>query len=526
MYYDRRRGMWLLAKKFLGTPQQHIDAVNRIRNKVSFGVGGASYILGEAGDWNWKKPWEAFRSKKHGMQERNLENFNKWSLENNGVTPVKTNTSANPNYFPNKKQKTMPRTRSRSARAPSTPNRSRSRSTARGRNSSRNPSSTRSMSISRSRARSAHLTTARTTVPRVRVRPAPHRSDMSGGFVTGLTRRTSKRVKKAVGGIVSTEEYGREYKTSRQVGWVGHTSASTFMMWKNMWRLLIKELFYKTGHPIKDMNEQLDYVTAADSVQVAYQTGDGTVLTAAHTIAIGNTAEIVATAFYNNAGLRAETITLKWINFATTVNPAASTSDRSSVRIDLEFCTVDMYCKSSMKMQNRTVTDATDNLESLDSVPLYGKAYGGKGNGPNQPSRVNSAITTQLVGDYITGIIESSSGDPGLDEPIHRVYFDGAKLEGKLRIEPSQIKTSVLTYSRKMSLNLMRKLLSDSITNPRSRTPLATFRFFGLERMIQVNTPAADNIIIAYETNNYVSMTMKMKKPKFTVPMFSHTNIP
>lgn len=69
--------------------------------------------------------------------------------------------------------------------------------------------------------------------------------------------------------------------------------------------------------------------------------------------------------------------------------------------IDLRRCKFDIYVKSSLKIQNRTVnTDANNEADDVDNVPLYGKQFEGSGNyvllGDNivAPSRT---IQTNLI---------------------------------------------------------------------------------------------------------------------------------
>lgn len=347
----------------------------------------------------------------------------------------------------------------------------------------------------------------------------------SAGFIKSRRYRPSKRVKKAVNGIVITEEFGKEGTFSGQCAWLGHNSCPTVVMWENMWRLLVKKVFTKNGMVIKQYTESISNITAGDVVTVHYQITDAVATQLIHTVVAGDTLDSIAATYYNSGLLRAADVTMKTISYIPTVNAAGSNQDRAPSRVDLESAFIDMYHKSSMKVQNRTVNDAGDNLESLDVVPLYGKTYGGKGNGPLQNSAYSSGIVKQLIADRDSGYIEGTASDIGQAEPINSIYFPGAKQQGKLKIEPAHIKTSVLTYNRHIGVNYLRKLLGDALSQSKIRSPLGNFRFFALERIIQTSlTPTS--ITLGIEINHYMSMSLKVKHRDVTVPIFVYNVLP
>jgi len=340
----------------------------------------------------------------------------------------------------------------------------------------------------------------------------------------GRAKKANKKLYRS--GIASTEEVGKEYGVTAQSMWVGHNAGSFLQVWKNFWRCIVKEVMYRQGFCPKDMDEKVDNISVGDLFTCVYQTNDGVLATPIQypLTATTDTPEIIAQYFYSTAAaLALPNVTLMYFSFVPSVNTVGQATDRAPVRIDLSQAYVNLYLKSSMKIQNRTIEDSTDNLESLDQCPIYGKSYSGVGNGVEQPTRLFTATSLQLIADQNLGIIEGSASDLGLQEPISKVYFNHVKNEGKIKLEPSQIKTSVLVYQRTFSVNRLRKIIADGINGSKLRSSFGKFRFFAFERMIQIGNPAAGNITVGYETNNHCAVSLKLKSSKYTAPMFKYT---
>lgn len=355
---------------------------------------------------------------------------------------------------------------------------------------------------------------------KVRVRNVGALNSKSAGRLRTKKFRMSKKMKIASKGISHTHEVGREETTGTQSIWVGHNSAPVGVVLADFWRLLLKKLAYKSGFNIRNFSSVPEFITLNDVIDVYYQAADGALSSVAHVFAVGNTWEQIANTFIFNASLIAPGTQLKFMRFNPTVNAVGTSQDRSPVRLDLEFATISFYAKSTMKIQNRTQNSSIDS-EAVDNVPLYGKIYGGTGNGIAQMTNITSGTTAMLVADAANGYILGNSADLGCEEPPHQWFFPGCKKAGKIHLDPGEVKTSTLIYKKRCSVNQFKKLLQDDNTANKVRTSFGKYAVFGIEKMIQSVAPSLSNIKIGVEINHFMAMNLSVKHRDVTAQLFS-----
>lgn len=187
---------------------------------------------------------------------------------------------------------------------------------------------------------------------------------------------------------------------------------------------------------------------------------------------------------------------------------------------DLSRASIDIYSKSSLKIQNRTINTA-GNIESddVDNVPLYGKSYEGSGNFVMYPNKlvVSAASTTNIN-------VAQQFFRPGIAleapmmEPPGLAAVTRASRVGKVHLDPGQIKTSVLVYRKKFNLNYLLNQISRHGVEASDGTQknfinIGTFRFFHVEKMIQaVATTDVNGIIVAYEIDQKLGLVIRAPK--------------
>lgn len=349
----------------------------------------------------------------------------------------------------------------------------------------------------------------------------------SGGFLSSSKFKKTKRLKTAMKGVEATIEYGKDVSSSNQVIWIGHASYCEEDLRFSLWRLVVKKLFAKLGQSVRDISDNLSVynMTAGDIFQVNYQTTDGAVASVTYTVVAGSLFDDVVNTFFSNAGLQGESVVLKSIVYVPSVNTVGTGQDPSPWRLDLEFAYVTVYCKSSMKIQNRTVNAVGGNEDSVDNVPLYGRSYGGIGNGALYAYKANAGMTKQLIASKSNGYIEGTAAD-NLKEPWHQMYFQYVTEKGKVHLDPGFIKTSVLSTYRRMSLNQLNRRLSQIAAATKVRDPFGKFRFFGLERMIDTVAEGAASIAVGVEINNYHCLNMYTKFPNIMLPSYARRVLP
>lgn len=345
-------------------------------------------------------------------------------------------------------------------------------------------------------------------------------SKSSGKFRKGRKFRPRKRHRMAAKGVSIVYEVSKLESVATQTMWIGHTSGPVAAIYDQMWLLILKRLMAKTGNSIVDFATTASLLTPGDIIQLEYQTTDGTLNTVTHSYATGQTWYQIFQTFANSSLLRASNVILKNIYYIPTVNAVGTAQDPGTARLNLEFSYIDLYCKSSMKLQNRTVGSSTD-AENVDNVPLYGKLYSGNGTGINQYSRQGVAVAKHLVGDPLTGYILGDANDLGQQEPLPGLQLPRVSRVGKALLDPGQIKTNVLVYKKSFSVNGLRRILTEAIVAGRTRTPFGKYSIFALERMIQIGAPAANNIQIAMEINHFYTLNMRTKYRDQTSQQFS-----
>lgn len=168
--------------------------------------------------------------------------------------------------------------------------------------------------------------------------------------------------------------------------------------------------------------------------------------------------------------------------------PASTTSSfHEPVIINLQRVSIDMILESRMKVQNRTVTVATDNeQDDVNNVPLIGKIYHCKGN--NLFDRNNRKILTNpttspasaasvdlylyegitsnrtinvalLNGQYTTlGPDNSTKSKPA--EPPHPYQFLNCTSASKVELEPGAITESKISQKFKLPLKVLINILT------------------------------------------------------------------
>lgn len=200
----------------------------------------------------------------------------------------------------------------------------------------------------------------------------------------------------------------------------------------------------------------------------------------------------------------------------------------------IDFATANFHidCKSTLKMQNQStplpVAPETEadvaQIDEVDSVPVYGKQYEGSGNGTTKLKRNTLVgIDVSLLGNETSGLISRVDGDAQLiDEPGDGFEYANVSKVGKAHLDPGQLKTSVLNWSTKMNFNRFRDFACNvaisGLTKYKSR--IGKFRFFQLEKMLEINQTTPRSISIAYEHNLVMRAQLTYKNNTSTQKLY------
>jgi len=361
------------------------------------------------------------------------------------------------------------------------------------------------------------------------------RTSVSAGFFSKAKKTWTKWEHYSKYGVVSAREKGFECKadaTNKQNSvLIGHSVLSKTYMNEVVQFALCKMLAIKLDRSFNSLSEVVSGTTAF-RIEVQYRNvASGGILTHGHTFASTATWNDVRNQFetwVRNAGNAVPGIIWNSLSFFEII-PATPNQLMCKVRLDLLKAKIDLFAKSTLKIQNRTREGSIES-DAVDNCPLYGKVYEGNGNfffykgdkssqdyQPFVPDDNNNSFSYQIGETTST----NNEGAPIIDvamlstlrEPPSKNMFYKVKTEGSAHLDPGMIKTSVLIYKRKMLLNTYFRLLSYNGTQERNTLEIGSFRFLILEKLLQPTGTVAQNIInCACEVDNKIGAVITCTK--------------
>lgn len=373
---------------------------------------------------------------------------------------------------------------------------------------------------------------ATSAIKKQRTRAAPpHRKYLlntkaAGFFAKGRKKNTTKISRKTVNKSVSvTREIGFEV-ADNNVAFIGHANMPIKIVYRYAWMCIIKALAIRSGRKVR----QLDNIvfTDNDQIQVLFKVNAGAPqLSETLVVNAGqNTVEEVGNFFassgrpFNTTGSNASQVEMIEIRYLPFDN--ATTSNQQQHRhavIDLQSFYLDIYSKSTLKIQNRTVLAADDTIEEVDTQPLYGKFYQGSANGTRfiDPELFTAGAGLLVADDE--GVFKTQVP---LDEPPLPSSLKDVKKYGKAMLNSGQLKTSSLTGRRTVRVDLLVHLFNESEGVAFARASLGDYRFFAFEKMIQVFTSELA-INLAGEVNHFFSISYHTRTNNATQRLFEQS---
>jgi len=338
-------------------------------------------------------------------------------------------------------------------------------------------------------------------------------SSKSSGFIsTTLRSRRGKRGDKfntsgttlvqEIGGVI---QGGVATSTTGNTIAVGHASCPSVCAQTLVWRAILKLLLIKMGQTdLSNFDQSIPGHITGDIIRVNYQlTPDVSPTFFDVTIGAGTTtpnqigyslAAHFRSVYDPNIGFHS----IVWYGPATG-------GTKSTTTINLKNCMLVFNSKSTLKVQNNTTETTGGDEESLNNVPLHGKAYFGNGTGTEAWTRDPNPTVggTTFRADNEFGAIARVPTERWYQEVVPATHFVQVKQFGKVVLDPGHIKTSVLSFYGKFSLSsIYKKLFDKTASGFHSKTSIGNYRFMLLEKMIQASTPtAANQITVAYEVN-------------------------
>jgi len=404
----------------------------------------------------------------------------------------------------------------------------------RGRTAYRTPSVSRLRSVSmrgRTVSRSRSMSAPKKRIVSLVVRKRRNGGAMPG-VASGKVKFLPKKVKRYLKKFNASVDVCRESSgslSSKTCNYLGHGTGLILQIYRSIGMCLVKHAFNQYDIFIRNFSDTIgDYTNSSVIYSINYylsprvvgQTGS---VSSSYTSAtvflnlsndIGNTMRQLVC---DNPEIQFNAIRFDFL-LATT--PAVN----KTVQIDLRFLTFEYKCKSSLKMQNRSRNSLGTEADEVDNVPLNGRSYETSGTGFTYLDFNRRAIANvPFIIDPISGVITYNGDDDAtnnLKEPPKAKFFLQSKYSGKLVLEPGHIKTSILTETKRMSLEKLVLLSKGDFTSLKVLARIGKSRMFALEKMISTNDGVAELATSVFFENNYdLNVKIAVDNRQATVPV-------
>lgn len=387
---------------------------------------------------------------------------------------------------------------------------------------------TRNSNVGKSRLKPTMYATRNSGTQTMRRRYRRNTTARSAGFFRkGKSVKKIRRTRVAKvsnGGVELTAEYGGTYSNTN-CQFIGHITHPVANVLRMAWAAIVKELLFKAGWTLASWDEPLNLLEDTQII-VTYKIGSNFVPAQAKPfqatgafISFNDLVSYFALPTGNNPG---SGTTCPW------ADPSNESRDWQFTRIqflttttnidtifhpaflDLNECMISTYTKSTLKMQNRSVTVALDNeADDVNNVPVHGKSYSGSGTGAFYS--YIPGTTASFYGASGTGVIDTVGvSSNGTEEPPQPWHFNKIKNCAKVKLDPGELKTSTLIHKQNINFSRLFNMINPwSTTFSKPIRQLGKYRFFAWEKILdcQASIPVSisfeHNISYAYKAMCY-----------------------
>lgn len=353
----------------------------------------------------------------------------------------------------------------------------------------------------------------------------------SGGFLKTRKVRKTKARKLSNKGIDYCKEVGGR-TTSANCVYIGHNTCPNQLILSCAWRAMFKHFFLEAGADISDLTESLGFPSGSQLIVNYSQSTGGPLLV--ETITVTDDA-----AFINGFVSWAMDITRPWnapsgalnlkiqVQFESmrTIIASPEISTLHSHNMSMRFARVAFAVKSALKIQNRTIGAIDNGVEAddVENCPLFGVSYEGKGSGTytNHKRFSTPNANVNLWAHVDKGTILAEQPVNGFEEPMEPNMMNMVTREGKIKVEPGEIKTSVLTWNSSMFFTDLYDKMKYRNTDLSGTTAhkVGKFRIFAIEKMLQASATESA-ISTGYEHNIDIACNVSFKRSYRSVKFF------
>lgn len=266
---------------------------------------------------------------------------------------------------------------------------------------------------------------------------------------------------------------------------------------------------YRMGNKISNWQDSLQ---DQYSWTVSYYANSGStaILSTGQTVVASASFVTFAESIYNSLTGVIQSDTNRDILFADFVLTKDSVTE--IFRMSLRDFKVRIACKSHFKIQNRSRNALGSEADEVDNVPLEGTVCDNKGSGVylRDFNRIARPFSVQC-GNGLTIVDGDSDTTKSLQEPLRRGDIVKVKKFAKIKFEPGEIKTSILSGVEVFTIQRLKNAIILIKNFDRAFTSFGESRVIGLEKMVATNAVGEGAMSIFYELqqNYYVSNKFK-----------------
>ncbi|APA62653.1 putative capsid protein [uncultured virus] len=189
-----------------------------------------------------------------------------------------------------------------------------------------------------------------------------------------------------------------------------------------------------------------------------------------------------------------------------------------AAKINLRGAHIKVGFTSNMKIQNQTLSEGVDTTDNVDANPIHGKVYEGFGNGFKLGfTELAGTANQKVIADGVNGLIQFNwTGISYMNDvyrrPPAKSGFLGCYKMGTSRLQPGQIRTGYISFSKDYSLDyIMSMLFRASNTLIGASLKLGKCQLYGFEKHIH-QALSSSPISLSYEINQHYTAVLKLKR--------------
>lgn len=340
--------------------------------------------------------------------------------------------------------------------------------------------------------------------------------------VRRLRQPYKSQMKSALSGFSSVAQDGSTVSDPNCV-YVTARTFNTGQVRQTVVYALLKALFKQAGIDVSDENEFIDRYNGNSRIVVTYrpsptqsvlQSTVGGYASPTNTfknIAVGL---IVAMALASSPTVEFEQLEL------------SSTDSTERWQLHINQMSVKLYCKTSLKMQNRSLNSPSEGetqSDDIDRCPVNGKTYRGYGTMPI-PSDTENVIPFGGSASVVSRAFPA--GNSAWNTVPDAIALKNVRYCKKIYANPGSIRTEIISHSMYISLDSLMQKIHIYLAAPQQDgfyAPLGKHVTCAFEKVIGNVSGNSQNVIITYEGEDktYVSLYNKqhtyMKRGVFSI---------